>query len=359
MKTFLHAGLGLFLLGGMGICMAQETPAALPPPQAKPGAEDEIRQQTAWRLFLGENFDLFFGNGTPRPQPPLPGPQPDAFSAFPVGRSDGIANELEFIEHLWSENDMVDEYKTLAKRSYLSEADQVLFVRSAYSSLDFDRNISEVLIALIGNPCFSEGARDAILEGMNAGKIWDSSRRRKIFEALENRGQPLPSPRDPQRWIGYHFSRFQRAIDELTSKSAEYERRLVELEKRTRELAEFDRRIVALERRPIPPAFDFSGFDKRLGSLEKRTEQADEYGKRITVLEGRIQVPADLEKRITALEKAVQTRTRPAPPQPEPSADVEKQLAELQAKVKILEAEMKKLTAQPRTIDRKLEKAPD
>lgn len=363
MYKIVNAGICLALFGVVGwVCAAQETPAASPPPQGKtpnnPLADEEIRQQSAWRVFFGEDFDLFIGEPAPGPQQHLPGP----FPVHPAGPSDGIADELEFIEHLWSENDRVDEYKALAKRPYLSEMDQILFVQSAYSSLQFDRNITEVLIALIGNPCFSEGARDAILEGMNAGKIWDSNRRKKIFEVLEDRGEPLPSPSNPQRWIGYHFSRFQRALHELSAKSVEFERRLVDLEKRTRELAEFDRRILALEKRPVPPVVDFSGFDKRLGALEKRNLQPEEFHKRISVLESRIQAPVELEKRITALEKAVQSRIQPAPGAPPAQiTEFQKQLAALEAKVKQLEAEVKKQAPRPRstTPDRTSEKVPD
>lgn len=338
MKTIVNAGLCVAMLGAMGLAFAaQETPAASSgnSQQAGPNnqeADEEILQKSVWRRYFGEDFDIFIGEPIPRPQPPLPGPARDPFFNYPAGHSEGIAKELEFIEHLWSENDMVDEYKALAKRPYLSEMDQVLFVNSAYSGLDFDRNITEVLVALIVNPSFSEGGRDAILEGMNAGKIRDMNRRKKIFEVLENRGEPLPSPRNPQRWIGYHFSRFQRAIHELQGKSME-----------------FERRILALEKRPVPPIVDISGFDKRLGVLEKRNLLPEEFNKRISVLESRIQAPVELERRISALEKAVQRRVEPAPgTQPAQMTELQKQVADLEAKVKQLEADVKKQAPRPR-----------
>jgi hypothetical protein len=358
MKTILRAGIGLALFGVVGLVFAaQETPAASGPnPQAGPNnkeTDDEILQKSVWRRYFGDNFDVFIGEPTPRPQQPQPGPHPEPFPNYLPGHYGGIANELEFIEHLWSENDQVDEYKALAKRPYLSEMDQILFIQSAYSSLDFDRNKAEVLIALIVNPCFTEGGRDAILDGLNKGMIGDSNRRKKVFAALEGRGELLPSPRDPQRWIGYHFSLFQRAINELHGKSIEFDRRLFELEKRTHQLAEFDRRILDLEKRPGPPVVDFSGFDRRLGALEKRSLQPDEFNKRITVLEGRIQAPVEFERRISALEKAVQTRTQPVPgAQPTQITELQKQLAALEAKVKQLEAEVKKPAPRTRVPDK-------
>jgi hypothetical protein len=372
MKTILRAGLGLVLFGIMGLVFAaQETPAASRPnmPQVtnpKNQTDDEILQESVWRRYFGDNFQIFIGEPTPKPQQPQPGPHPEPFPNYLPGQYAGIGNELEFIEHLWSENDRVDEYKILAKRPYLSEMDQIQFVQSAYSSFNLDRNATEVLIALIVNPCFTEGGRDAILDGLNKGLIGDSNRRKKIFEVLQNRGELLPSPRDPQRWIGYHFSLFQRAINELHGKSIEFDRRLAELEKRTHQLAEFDRRLFDLEKRPTPGGFDFSGFDKRLGALEKRNLQPEEFHKRISVLEGRIQAPVELEKRIAALEKAVQRRSEPGPvAQPAQITELQIQLADLEAKVKQLEGEVKKTAPRPRVPekgpapDRTSEKVPD
>ncbi len=347
MKKRTNSGICLLLLGT--VALAQEIPAASSNPNPRQ-TDEEILQQSVWRMFFGDHFDLVIGEPTPRPQPYLSGPGPQPKPGYPSSPYTGIARELEFIEHLWSENDMVDEYKALAKRPYLSEMDQILFVNSAYSNLDFDRNIAEVLIALIGNPCFTEGARDAILDGLNAGKIWDSSRRKKIFDALQNRGELIPSPRDPQRWIGFHFSGFQRSIRELQEKSIELERRLLEVEKKTHQLAEFDRRVLALEKRPLPsvPAGS-ADFEKRLTALEKRNLQPEEFHKRISVLESRIPSSIELEKRISALEKTVQQRgPAPAPAQPVPIADLQKQLAVLEAKVKQLEAEVKKQEPKPR-----------
>lgn len=349
------------LFGVMGfVISAQETSAQSQSDQQQSinknnkESDEEVLQKSVWRRYFGDDFEIFIGQPEPQPQQHLPGPGPQPFPNNPSGHYDGIANELEFIEHLWSENDRVDEYKTLAKRSYLSETDQILYVNSAYSSLDFDRNISEVLIALIANPCFSEGARDAILDGLNQGKIWDSSRRKKIFEVLENRGEILPSPRDPQRWIAYHFSRFQRALNELSGKYNELERRLLELEKKTHQLAEFDRRILDLEKKKIPPMpVGLGDFDKRISALEKRTPQSDEFQKRITLLESRIQAPMEFEKRISALEKAIQQRPQPAPPaQPTQGTEIQKQLDALEAKVKQLEAEIKRVTPKPRVSER-------
>ena len=186
MKTILNAGFWLVVFGVMGLAFAaQETPAASQanPQQAGSNnkeADDEILQKSVWRRYFGEDFDIFIGEPSPRPQPPLPGSAPEPFGDYPPVHSGGIDNELAFIESLWSENDRVEEYKALAKRPYLSEMDQVLYVNSAYSSLDYDRNVAEVLIALIVNPCFTEGARDAILDGMNKGRIGDSTGAKSI-----------------------------------------------------------------------------------------------------------------------------------------------------------------------------------
>lgn len=361
MKRIWITGSYWVLFGVMGfVFLAQETPAVSQSDQQQSvnknnkETDEEVLQQSVWRRYFGDDFEIFIGQPAPQPQQHLPGPGQQPFPNPPAGHYDGIANELEFIENLWSENDRVDEYKALAKRPYLSESDQILYVHSAYSSLDFDRNISEVLIALIVHPCFSEGARDAILDGLNQGKIWDSNRRKKIFEVIENRGEILPSPRDPQRWIGYHFSRFQRALNELNGKNSEIERRLFELEIKTHQLAEFDRRILDLEKKPIPPIpVGLGDFEKRISALEKRTPQSDEFQKRITLLESRIQAPMEFEKRISALERAIQQRPQPSPPaQPTPGTEVQKQLDALEAKIKQLEAEIKRLAPKPRVSER-------
>ncbi len=90
--------------------------------------------------------------------------------------------EIDAIGRLGFEDDRHRGFKRIAERSDLSDDVQVHLIEATFEKLGFEVSRTDVLLALVNNPCFSSAGETALLERLDRLGFEDSKRR--ILEAI-------------------------------------------------------------------------------------------------------------------------------------------------------------------------------
>ena len=125
-------------------------------------------------------INLSFGSRRPPAAPPIVVPTP------PLSPADAATlAEIDAAARLNFSNARKDALRQIAARPNLSPAVQVHLVNVVYQSLTFDTAKVELLNALIGNPSFSDAARQAIVTQLN--RLSFETNKQAILRQLNDR----------------------------------------------------------------------------------------------------------------------------------------------------------------------------